>query len=430
MSNEFSVEALVAMGTGLVSNKTNKVTASIEGYDGYDDEIYAAVTRSEESLKFLDTYELMENKKTSDKVKMLKKINNIYGIESYTKSLEDNNSNSNIIEKIKNFFKILFKSIRNFFKKLWIYIKRFIISVRLGFNNVMLKISPNKEKYIKKIIELTFKKMMLDVKLEFGFEAGDSESNRDVLNSYFQNNNLEYESNKNDHVVEQNIEGISDTVANSIKANVLPYIRAYKKTSTVGLENLEYLVFIHLINDPLNGSKLINDYINLITKMKGFFTELKNTMRIAVQNNKLDNLNNQVETSEAKTWLKQINDLATKYNITKSNKDIVKNVLVNFIDEIKADINYKTLFNISDKALKELTQSSNEIDRDIDSISALLNKPIDAELSSLLNTLYTSASQSTKILVEFCTKFTKGVSYALKAAKTFGKIRENIIENL
>ena len=75
--NKFSVEDLISIGTGLVSNK-KETSSSIEGYDGYEDGIFAEVTRSEETLKFLDTMELMERKSASDKMKMLKKISNSY----------------------------------------------------------------------------------------------------------------------------------------------------------------------------------------------------------------------------------------------------------------------------------------------------------------------------------------------------------------
>jgi predicted amino acid-binding ACT domain protein len=168
MSNEFSVEALVAMGTGLVSNKTNKVTASIEGYDGYDDEIYAAVTRSEESLKFLDTYELMENKKTSDKLKMLKKINANYNsktignavaansIESYVQSLEEDaaadtgttdagktdgkaGENPAKNEKKKGILKTIINAIKSFIKKIRDFIQTVIRRIKTFFIKLFTK---------------------------------------------------------------------------------------------------------------------------------------------------------------------------------------------------------------------------------------------------------------------------------------------------
>ena len=227
MSNEFSVEALVAMGTGLVSNKTNKVTASIEGYDGYDDEIYAAVTRSEESLKFLDTYELMENKKTSDKLKMLKKINANYNsktignavaansIESYVQSLEEETTNvdgaaagdnktdaksgedpaknekkKGILKTIINAIKSFIKKIRDFIQTVIRRIKTFFIKLFTKGDVELVKENPygkDEQVYCFDTIDFSGAKKLLSVMQKFDVKVSEKDadniSQRTVVNT-------------------------------------------------------------------------------------------------------------------------------------------------------------------------------------------------------------------------------------------------------
>lgn len=172
MVNEFSVEDLISIGTGLVNNK-KETSTSIEGYDGYEDGIFAEVTRSEETLKFLDTMELMERKSASDKMKMLKKISNSYNkrtignavaansIESFINtqvySLEADGegvpatTNNNAAqpasaptddkqkEKKQTFFKKVWEAIKRFIKTVGDLIKRVIAKVKTFFMKLTVK---------------------------------------------------------------------------------------------------------------------------------------------------------------------------------------------------------------------------------------------------------------------------------------------------
>ena len=155
MDETMCLQTLFCRGLGYTSQNETRLSTSIEGYDGYDDEIYAAVTRSEESLKFLDTYELMENKKTSDKLKMLKKINANYNsktignavaansIESYVQSLEEETNAS----KKQNFFKTVWEGIKKFFKTVWDYVKKFFTWVKNKIQALFKSKKPEDKKF-------------------------------------------------------------------------------------------------------------------------------------------------------------------------------------------------------------------------------------------------------------------------------------------
>lgn len=171
MTNEFSVEDLISMGTGLSSNKKT-VSTSIEGYDGFDDEIFAEVARSEETLNFLDTLSLMQNKCSSDKIKMLKKINANYNsrtigngvaansIESFINtqiySLEDDGAAAKKPDETtdakpadKPADDKAAEKKKNFFAKVWEAIKKFFAAIKDAFVKLFGKIkaffSKNKE---------------------------------------------------------------------------------------------------------------------------------------------------------------------------------------------------------------------------------------------------------------------------------------------
>jgi hypothetical protein len=171
MTNEFSVEDLISMGTGLSSNKKT-VSTSIEGYDGFDDEIFAEVARSEETLNFLDTLSLMQNKCSSDKIKMLKKINANYNsrtigngvaansIESFINtqiySLEDDGAaakkpdeTTDVKPADKPADDKAAEKKKNFFAKVWEAIKKFFAAIKDAFVKLFGKIkaffSKNKE---------------------------------------------------------------------------------------------------------------------------------------------------------------------------------------------------------------------------------------------------------------------------------------------
>lgn len=167
MTTEYSVEDLISMGTGLMTQK-KETSTSIEGYDGYEDEIYAAVSRSEETLKFLDTFDMLQTKLSSEKLRMLKKINANYNgktignvnaansIESYVNgqiySLEEaaekpetkpaekvEKPDTTKGEKVKSFFKKIITTIKEFFKN----IGKFFVMIWKKIKGLFTKVDPN-----------------------------------------------------------------------------------------------------------------------------------------------------------------------------------------------------------------------------------------------------------------------------------------------
>ena len=79
MSNEFSIESVVANATGLTKSADfDAPLKAVEGYDGFQDGVYAEFTQAQENLHFLDTFELINKKNASDKINMIKKIGATY----------------------------------------------------------------------------------------------------------------------------------------------------------------------------------------------------------------------------------------------------------------------------------------------------------------------------------------------------------------
>lgn len=142
---DYSIEALIAEGTGLkTKDETNYTSSSESAYDGYFDAVQAELTRSFENLDFLDTYSRVNEANDSAKLRMMKRLKRVYGstIEdpakaSSVESFLDNNIRSLEEEKkgdapakepgkVKAFFgkiveglKTLLKNIRDFFKRVW-----------------------------------------------------------------------------------------------------------------------------------------------------------------------------------------------------------------------------------------------------------------------------------------------------------------------
>ena len=170
MNNDFSIEELIAVGTGFVpSKKTDTSMKSIENYSGFSDAVIADVTQASESLKFMDTYILINNKNANDKVKMLNRIRNLYGrniydnqaknsIESYCmKNLysaeEDANNtgsstqNNDAASKAKTdaskkkgqFFKKIIEAIKGFLRKVIDFIKLIINKIKTFFGKFLAK---------------------------------------------------------------------------------------------------------------------------------------------------------------------------------------------------------------------------------------------------------------------------------------------------
>jgi hypothetical protein len=72
---DYSIEALIAEGTGLKTRDEMKYTSSSESaYDGYFDAVQAELTRSFENLEFLDTYSRVNEANDASKLRMMKRL--------------------------------------------------------------------------------------------------------------------------------------------------------------------------------------------------------------------------------------------------------------------------------------------------------------------------------------------------------------------
>ena len=104
---DYSIEALIAEGTGLKTRDTSINVTSAERYDGYFDAVQAELTRSFENLEFLNTLSSVDSMNTSTKLHMLKRLKRVYGstiedtskassvesfIDSNIRSIEDDNA--------------------------------------------------------------------------------------------------------------------------------------------------------------------------------------------------------------------------------------------------------------------------------------------------------------------------------------------------
>lgn len=158
MDNSRSLEALYQDGTGMVSLPKKSYKASIEGYDGFDDILFANLAKSEENLAFLDTFQMIEAKNAADKIKMCKKLSANYGTRSgiptaaatsveslcHMMSLEEaanaeaagvNTGNEKAADKPETtkkkgeFFRTIFGAIRSFFEQIWKFFNRLISNI-------------------------------------------------------------------------------------------------------------------------------------------------------------------------------------------------------------------------------------------------------------------------------------------------------------
>ena len=141
---EMSLESIMAVGTGMVSRENvEEQDNTIVNYDGYADGTEADLARTEEALHFADTYFKLQDMHSSEKLRMIKKINTAYngktiGNTNVANSVESfcNNAMSTegvgdkiktILEKIKQFFQMLMKNIVSFFKFLVAKIKSLFV---------------------------------------------------------------------------------------------------------------------------------------------------------------------------------------------------------------------------------------------------------------------------------------------------------------
>lgn len=149
---DYSIEALIAEGTGLKTKDEMRYTSSSESaYDGYFDAVQAELTQSFENLEFLDTYSRVNEANDAAKLRMMKRLKRVYGstiedpakassvesfIDSNIRSLEEDKKTDGSTKKepgkVKAFFgkivealKKMLTSLKNFFKGIWKKIKEF-----------------------------------------------------------------------------------------------------------------------------------------------------------------------------------------------------------------------------------------------------------------------------------------------------------------
>lgn len=148
---DYSIEALIAEGTGLKTRDEMKYTSSSESaYDGYFDAVQAELTQSFENLEFLDTYSRVNEANDATKLRMMKRLKRVYGstiedpakassvesfIDSNIRSLEEDKKSDGSEKKpgkVKEFFgkivealKKMLEKLKNFFKGIWKRIKEF-----------------------------------------------------------------------------------------------------------------------------------------------------------------------------------------------------------------------------------------------------------------------------------------------------------------
>ena len=124
---EMSLESIMAVGTGMVSRENvEEQDNTIVNYDGYADGTEADLARTEEALHFADTYFKLQDMHSSEKLRMIKKINTAYngktiGNTNVANSVESfcNNamSTEGVLTNIKEKLVEIFKRFCEFIKK-------------------------------------------------------------------------------------------------------------------------------------------------------------------------------------------------------------------------------------------------------------------------------------------------------------------------
>ena len=166
---EMSLESIMAVGTGMVSRENvEEQDNTTVNYDGYVDGLDMDLTRTSEQLHFMDTYDKLQSLHSSEKLRMIKKINTAYngktiGNTNVANSVESfcNNAMSTegvltnikekLVETFKRFCEFIKKCIMKFRMNLSRYYKLFTRKVANGlFIN-------ESEKLINELYELNSK---------------------------------------------------------------------------------------------------------------------------------------------------------------------------------------------------------------------------------------------------------------------------------
>ena len=126
---EMSFESIMAVGTGMVSRENvEEQDNTTVNYDGYADGTEADLARTEEALHFADTYFKLQDMHSSEKLRMIKKIQTSYknigninvanSVESFCNNAMSTEGVKEVAAKVKAKFIEIFKKIAEFFKNL------------------------------------------------------------------------------------------------------------------------------------------------------------------------------------------------------------------------------------------------------------------------------------------------------------------------
>ena len=119
---EYSLESIMAVGTGMVSRENvEEQDNTTVNYDGYADGLDMDLARTSEQLHFMDTYGKLQSLHSSEKLRMIKKINTAYngktiGNTNVANSVESFCNNAMSIEGVGDKIKTILEKIKQFFK--------------------------------------------------------------------------------------------------------------------------------------------------------------------------------------------------------------------------------------------------------------------------------------------------------------------------
>ena len=126
---EYSFESIMAVGTGMVSRENvEEQDNTTVNYDGYVDGLDMDLARTSEQLHFMDTYDKLQSLHSSEKLRMIKKIQTSYknigninvanSVESFCNNAMSTEGIKEVAAKVKAKFIEIFKKIGEFFKNL------------------------------------------------------------------------------------------------------------------------------------------------------------------------------------------------------------------------------------------------------------------------------------------------------------------------
>ena len=298
MSEAFSVESILFKDTFNSNTSNVKVNAS----KSMDELVYDAY-KSEEELKFFETYDMLNTYNTNQKIRMLKRLNNITNnirnknisnsCESYIRSLEeDTGKKQNIFIRIFEFIKFVFRKIFEFIKKIVsILVEK--IKKLFKINNISKNASKQEKEEIKtKLLTLNKSKSKEDLySIEWtdGLidKEDDSHQNYQIYKSTVDEKNATHNT-KNSY----DIDGIYDSIAE--KVNDLDTLIHNDKNSFIKYYYYDlfscktFNEMSKFINDSLDKTMdEMNDLYDLFPKFSTLNTEIRTKIQNIYYNGKI-----------------------------------------------------------------------------------------------------------------------------------------------